>query len=795
MLRNYLKIAWRNLWADRKFSVINILGLAIGLAITLLLFLFVTHERSFDTMYAKKEQIHRVLLQTEDEGVQETWPNCPAALAPALVQDIPEISTVSRMFRHDFGATAFIQADNRQFTEPDLYWADAEFFDIFDISFKEGSAATALTKPNTVVLSQRSAERLFGQQSPMGKTILVDNASELEITGVYEDFPTNSSLDAGMIASFRSTNFYKRPSWGNASFETYILTNNGAERTAILPKIQSVLDKNVPKENQWFTFDLQPLEQVHLYSGGFDDSYSSRDGDIKEVQNLTLLALLILTIACINYMNLTTARSQKRTKDVGISKTLGASTRSLMLRFYTETALITGMAIVLGIGLTIIGIPFFNEITDRSMQAREIFTPTFIGLLLVVWGLTSIVAGSYPAMYLSRFSPKEVMQPSSKKGGMATLVRKGLVVAQFAASVMLIVSVVIIYQQMNFIQKQDLGFNPNQVIAIDAGVAVQNKTSHAVLNKFKENPFVSNASLAQGYPSKGVSGRSLRRNENDESGIKLKTNRSDHTVIDVLQLELIAGQPLPKIKQQGDTITNVILNTKAVAYLGLTPEEAIGTKINAQLGNNAYVRGVVNDFNYTSLRSSIGAYAFHDGRGERKNFLLLRFNGQNIASALDSFEADFKTMVPNSPFSFSFLDKSTEALYAAERRTAHIGLIFSILAIFVACLGLFGLAAFTAEQRDKEIGIRKVLGASVLGITKLLSVDFMKLVAIALIIAFPLAYYLMTNWLQEFAYRISIGWLPFIFTALCALTVALLTVSLQSIKAALRNPIGALKKE
>ena len=796
MFKNHIKIAWRNVWTDRKFSFINIVGLSVGLAITLLLFLFISHERSFDSMYDQSENIHRVLLFTDGDEGGETWTNIPSALAPNIVEDIPEITKASRMYRHDFGGNAFVKAGEQEFIEEDLYWADAELFQIFNVPFIRGIGATALDKPKTVVLSESRAMRYFGTIDVLGKMVTIDNGLELEITGIYQDLPSNSTLDAAMVGSFQSLNYYKNPSWDNASFETYVATVPNLDIDEVLKKIQSTLDKNTPKEDQWYTFGLQSLKDVHLYSGGYLDSYSKRTGDINEVRNLTLLGFLILIIACINYMNLTTARSQKRTKDVGISKTLGASTRSLIYRFYTETFLITGIAIILGIGLTILAIPFFNEITDRAMQISEVLSPTFILLLIAVWVVTTLAAGSYPALYLSRFSPKEIMQPSTVRRGSAVFVRKGLVVVQFAASVVLIVSVAIMYNQMTFIQKKDLGFNPNQVVAINANVALENKSDEALLNMFRNNPIVASASLAQGYPGLGVSGRTLRKNDQDESGTSLQTNHSDAAIIDVLSLKLLAGQPLPLVKQRTDTIVEVILNKKAVAYLGYTPEEALGKKINAQLGNNAYIRGVVEDFNFASLRAPIGAYAIHNRPiGEYKNYLLVRFRESDLSTALASFEAGFKVVVPEGAFDYSFLDKNTEKLYAEEQRTAQIGLIFSILAIFVACLGLFGLAAFTAEQRDKEIGIRKVLGASVIGITKLLSADFIKLVGIALLLGFPLSYYLMSNWLDGFAYRISIGWMPFVFTGICALTVALITVSLQSIKAALRNPIGALRKE
>lgn len=794
MIRNYIKIAWRNLKGDSTFSSINIFGLAIGLAITILLFMFVSHERSFDNMYANKDKIYRVLLNTQGDNGEETWANAPAALAPSLQKDVPEITEAARMLKHDFGGTAFIQANEENFTEKGLYWCDKELFKIFDFKFIKGQAASALSRPNTVTLSQSTAMRYFGDENPIGKTITVDNNTQLEVTGVYEDLPANSTLDCNAIASFSSTYFSKNPSWSNASFETYLLTTENIDIASIEQKIQTVLDKEVAKEEQWYSFSIQPLNQVHLYSATYSDSYSSRNGDIKEVRNLSLLAALILFIACINYMNLTTARSQKRTKDVGINKTLGASTKDLIKRFYIETGLITAIAILLGVILAALAVPLFNKIADKQLNLDILYSGRFIASILGIWILTTLVAGSYPALHLSRFSPKTIMSTSYKKGSIATLVRKGLVVVQFSASVILIIGVIVIYQQLQFMQNKNLGYNPENLIAISTAAA-QDKDTDVLLNSFKALPNVAEVSMAQGFPGMQVSGRSLSKNDADKSGINIQTNSSDATTIKALELKLLAGKSLPKVKVKTDTLVDVILNKKAIDYLGYTPEEAIGKKVQMQLGDNAYIVGVVDNFNFSSLHVPIGAYAFHNSQQEGQNYLLVRFNTGVLTQTMETFEKAFKKVVPNSAFDYTFLDKNLERLYANEQRTARIGLLFSVLAILVASLGLFGLAAFTAEQRKKEIGIRKVLGASVFGITQLLSKEFILLVLLSFVIAFPLALWIMNNWLQEFAYRIHISWLIFIAAGFLAFVIALLTVSVQAIRAAVSNPIKSLRTE
>lgn len=796
MFKNYIKIAWRSLKANRMFSFINIFGLSIGLTIAIVLFLFVTYERSYDTMYSNSENIHRVLVNTDESYDGQILSTAPAALTPVVINDIPDVKNAARMLKHGFGETAFIKVDNVNFLEKELYWSDAELFEIFDIDFIKGNPATAIQRPNTVVLSESVAKKYFGAIEPMGKTITVDNGRELEVTGVYEDFPGNSTMHCNMIASLSSMKFYKNPSWGNSSFETYLLLKENSSPAFVEQQLQTVLDKNVDAEGQWFTFSLQALKDIHLHSSDFANNYSNRIGDSKEIRNLSFLALLILLIACVNYMNLMTAKAQKRSKDVGINKTLGASSKSLILRFYAETGLVTFISLAIGVALSFLAIPIFNEVTGQHLDVSFLFSWKLIVPLTIFWAFTTLFAGSYPAFYLSGFSPKAALSSSLKSGGGVINIRKGLVILQFAASVTLIVAVLIIYQQLQFIQNQKLGYNPENTVAISIMALRGKEKTDALVQEFKALSGVSEVAMAQGFPGISVSGRMLFQNDNDQNGMQIRTNHADSEVIDLLRLNLLAGNTLPKVKLEGDTLIDVILNKKAIDYLGYSLEEAIGKK--ALIGgfrNNAYIRGVVDDFNFESLHRSIGSYAFHNAKTEGSSFALVRFNDASLSSMMTQLERTFTNIVPDSAFEYVFLDKSVEQLYSQERKTALTGVIFCGLAIFVACLGLFGLAAFTAEQRKKEIGVRKVLGASVVGITQMLSKDFLKLVGLALVIAFPLAYFLMQNWLEAFAYRIQIGWLVFVVAGLLALSIALFTVSYQAIKAAIANPVKSLRTE
>ena len=796
MILNHIKLAWRNLKTNRMFSVINIIGLSLGLAITILLFMFITYERSYDTSYANKEDIYRTLINTGESYGNTVFCTSPAALAPALKEDISNVKYAARMLKHNFGETAFVRIEDLNFLEKELYWCDPDLLSIFDIEFLKGESQTVLNSPNTVTLSQSTAEKYFGNVDPIGKTITIDNAKELEVTGVFKDFPGNTSLHCNLIASFSSLRTANNPTWGNSSFETYIQLNKNSAVASVEEQMQRVLDKNVAKADQWYTMSLQPLERIHLYSSAYVNSYSNRIGDIDAIQYLSFLALLILIIACVNYMNLMTARSQKRSKDVGINKTLGASSKSMIIRFYVETGLITLIALIIGVVLAFVSIPIFNSITEQQLDVSLFFNVEILIGLFVFWGITTLFSGSYPAFYLSRSSPKSILNPEFKRGLGTVNIRKGLVVLQFAASVILIVGVLVIYQQVDFMQNQKLGFEPENTIAISTMGIRENSKITALAEEVKSLSNVSEVALAQGFPGITVSSRTLFKNDEDENGLQINTNRVDAEAIDVLQLKMLAGKTLPKVKQEGDTLIDVVLNKKAITYLGYSPKEAIGKKVYiGGFRGKVSILGVVDDFNFESLHEPIGTYAFHNGRTERKSFALVRFNSASLSSVLGQLESKFKEVVPNSAFEYIFLDKNIERFYSRERKTATMSFIFCGLAIFIACLGLLGLAAFMAEQRKKEIGVRKVLGASVLNITKMLSKDFVKLVLVALVLAFPVAYWLMQNWLQSFAYRINISWTVFMISGAAAILIAIVTVSFQSIKAALKNPIKSLRTE
>ena len=797
MLKHYLLIAWRSLKKNRLFTFLNAIGLASGIAVALLLMLYAKDELSFDKYHSKASLIYRVGLTATFDNKSERWANTPNVTGPAMKAEIPEVEEQARLLYHDYGKTAFVNTADKKFSEKKLYWADGSLFKIFDIKFLRGNPAEALNDPKKIVLSKSTAYKYFGKEDPIGKLVKVDNKYELEVSGVYEDFPGNSTIDAELIGSFSAIEWAnKNLVWSNASYETYILVKPNSSPASIEQKLKQIVDKNVAKNDQWFSFWLQPLTDIHLGSGDITNSSTTRVGDASQVKILIILAIVVLLIASINYMNLATARSQMRFKEVSINKTVGASKFQLAGRFYLETALLLLIAIFISIGILAAGLPLFNRLAEKSLSFNSIFSVDVIGGLLIMAVLIILIAGSYPAFYLSSFRPKELLHTTFRKSSGAGLFRRSLVVVQFVASVVLIISTVIFFQQLKFIQNKKLGYEPTQVVAITTAAAQNALEIESLINAYKSHSTVVDVCRAQTYPGNGGSGRTIYRPDNLDKGAFIRTNRVTSEFVKVLGLKLLAGNTLPAIKSDKDTTVQVVLNKEAVDFMGYTPEQAIGKEAtNLFWEKRTIIVGVVDNFHFESFHKPIGAYGFHNNDSEWRPYLLVKTTTANLSKTMEQLESVFRKQVPNSAFEFTFIDQFLNTLYKKEQNTAQVVLVFSGLAILIACLGLFGLASFTAEQRTKEIGIRKVLGASLQNVVGLLSKDFLKLVLIASLIAVPVAWYMMQEWLKDFAYRVQLSWWVFAIAVLAALFVALITVSFQAIKAAVSNPVNSLRSE
>lgn len=796
MLRNYLTIALRNLSRNKVFSFVNILGLAAGLTTFLGICLYVAHEYSFDRFHEKADRIYQVITTAKFNGQEKKWSKVPNKIATTAAVEVPEVEKAARIFHHDFGATAFITVDTLQIGEDFLIWADPTVFDILSIDLIRGDTKTPIAKPNTVAISTSAAKKYFGDNDPIGRTLKVDNDQELQVTAVFRDMPSNSRYTFQLIATFQSDWFgmEKNQSWSNASFETLLLLHEGSSALDAQTHIQEMVERHVPEDSRWFTLSLKALTDVHLHSSDLSEDPSDvRRGDLAQLRLLTALSFIILLIASINYMNLTTAQAQRRHKEVGINKTLGATAAQLSRKFFAEAGLFILVAMIISVMLFLILLPAFNDITNKQITHEFLITPWFWGSFATLWVILTLLSGAYPALYLSSFSPRSILQRSSAGASGNVAIRKVLVVFQFTVSVVLIAGTLVLYRQLDYVRTTKLGFEPEQVVAVTISGAEKSEQVESLKKAYEHLPMVSNVCKAQSFPGRPTSGRSISLPSTNE-GVSILTTRATPEIIDVLKIKLLAGKTLPE-KTTGDTTIQVILNKVAIDYLGMSPEDAIGRKITINgFDNPVEIVGVTENFHSSSMHASIGLYCFHNAPTERMNFLLVKINTTDLPAAIGSLKRTFKDILP-SAFEFNFLDEHMHSLYTNEARLANVVLLFSSLAIIIACLGLYALAAYTAEQRTKEIGIRKVLGASTSRIITMLTKDFLVLVLIAFVIGAPLSYYFTNEWLESFAYRIEIGAGIFIVVALVVMAIAWITVGIESARAAMANPVNALKSE
>ena len=797
MFQKYFKIAWRNLNKNRFSTLVNLSGLTVGIAVSLALLLFVQNEFNFDQYHKHAEQIVRIGLDVEWDNTKEKWASVPNIAGPTFKDKISEVQDQVRLLKHNFGDKAFVSVGQKNFIEKNLYWADSSLLEIFDITLLDGDPKNALNQPNQLMLSRSNAEKIFGTVSPLGKIITIDNNRKLTISAVYEDFPPNSTLDAEMIGSFltekwAANNLY----WSNCSFETFLLLHPGTSLNHLEQDMAAILDEAVEKDKQWFSFWAQPLTEMHLYSTGITNGgYSSRMSDIRQVRLLIFMAIAILLLACFNYINMSTARSQQRFREVAINKTLGATKEQLILRFFLETGILVALAIFASIVLVQLNLSVFETAIGRSILMPEWQDPQWWTMILGLWAAITLSAGMYPALFLSGFSPKSLLQPSLKGATGKQFFRNTLVIVQFSVCIGLISAALVLNNQLQFISQKKLGFQPEQVIAINAAAAKENQQVESLANAYRNLPFVQQLCRAQGFPGKTVSGFSMTKPGQDNISIGVSSNSTQAGFEEVLDLQFIAGKTLPN-KLPDDTTVQVVINEAALKFLGWSPEEAIGKSPPNLFSWPTTIVGVVKDFHHESMHNPITPYVFNNGNSfNSKRTILVKLKSGELQSNLKQLEQVFSKHLPTSAFDFTFLDDYTRRLYANESRLSRVVMFFTALAIFVSCLGLFGLAAFTVERRTKEIGIRKVLGATTQGLVSLLTKEFMKPVFWSILLATPLAFFAMNQWLDNFAYRIELSWWIFVFSGGIAALVALMTVSFQSIRAAIANPADSLKDE
>ena len=805
----YLKYTRRSLHRDSLFSLINIAGLSIGLTVVLIICAMIYNEYSFDKSFKNRNRIYRLnSVATEKYGRETLGVTCNP-FAPAVKEEVPEVAHIARV---TIWGTILKVSD--KFYKADRFcWADEDFFLIFHTPFVHGSPETALLKPGSIALSESKSKLLFGDRNPIGETILLDGQNEMVVQAVYKDFPANSSFaDYDIIGQFMSSHCPITPRdqgsyhWGNMGFETFCLLVADVDAAQAEKHMQQVLEKNTGPDG-FFRVQLQAFEKIHL--SGINGTYTYAPGNVNRLKMLLLLAVIILVVACINYMNLSTARAQKRSKDIGINKTFGARRNNIISKLYIETGMITLIAFALAFLLSIALLPVFNDLLGQQISSGIFFHPAFLLGLLVVYLAATFFAASYPALYLSGFAPLTIIRQRYTKGSTHAVVRKALSIVQFSVAIVLVTWVFVISSQMKYVTNKDLGYNVDGVMAILLSGVSSPSNFTALKNDFAAQSNVSAVAFSSAFPLWAGSSNIFVKNhqvwqefcngkrpEPDQMSY-IGLSYATPEIQEMLHLKLVAGKMYSE-RKDNDGSTQVVINRKTLEFLELTPDEIIGEKIYAGglVGGEAYVTGVVEDFNFRNLRNFIGPYCFQNSpQNSGESFLLIRSSDSNMSQQLAAYEAIFKKHFPNDLFEVMFPSFVQQKAYESDRQTNRMAVCFSVLAIIVACLGVFGLSAFMAEQRTKEIGIRKVLGASVNNIVSLFTGNYLWLLLFSLVIAIPIAWWIGNRYLENFAYRISLtGWM-FVVAALIVIILTLFTVWIQAIKAATANPVKAIKSE
>ncbi|MDE3182970.1 MAG: ABC transporter permease [Bacteroidota bacterium] len=810
MFKNYLKTAWRSILNSKVYSVLNIVGLAIGLSCFLLISLYVMDELSYDRFYPNSERIYRINSDIRFGGADMRMPVTSDMMGELLKKDYPQVEQYTRIYT--FNGDKLIRKGNDYIDESKVAHVDSTFFDVFQIPVIAGDTRNALDEPNTVVLTASTAKKYFGTTDVVGKTIEVKDEKNpsFKITAVIKDFPENSHFRFDFLFSMKNVDYQ----WGQLTshnFYTYLLLMKGTDYKAFDKNFTTYIDKYVlPQAKQYMNinsmaefekagnklkYSLIPLTDIHLHS---DRQFElSPSGNIQYVYIFSAVALFILLIACINFMNLTTARSANRAKEVGIRKVLGTEKKYLIFQFLTESILMTLLSLTIAVIAVYFVLPLFNNVANKQMALSSLFSPRILPVLITLPVLVGLIAGSYPAFYLSSFRPIEVLKGKLKLGSKSGGLRSILVVFQFATSIILIIGTIVVYKQLHYIQTKDLGYNKNHVLVIDGTGALGNNVQ-AFKNEVVNMPGVVSGTLSAFLPVANSS-----RNDNTWSkdavmnpanSLDMQNWRVDYDYIKTMGMQVVKGRNFSR--DYATDSTAVIINETTAKILGY--KDPIGKQIytTAQKRDSmiAYtIIGVVKNFNFETLHRTVGPLALRLSNSPYT--ASFKINTGNVGALISQIKSKWITMAQGIPFSYRFLDDSFNEMYRAEQRAGTIALIFSVLAIFIASLGLFGLATFIAQQRKKEIGIRKVLGASVQGIVQMLSKDFLKLVTVAFVIAVPVAWYGMSIWLHDFAYRINISWWIFIAAGVAAFLIALITVSFQAIRAAMANPVDSLRIE
>ncbi len=811
MLKYYFKIALRNLWLQKGFSAINIIGLAIGLACFIMIALYVTDELSYDRYNEKADRIYRINSDIRFGGTDLNMAVSADPMGATLKKDYPQVEDFTRLYASE-GSKLF-KRGTQFITEDRVTYADSNLFNVFTFPSLIGNTKTALNEPNTVVINETTAKKYFTtSENAMGKMMeCKDDKTQLyKVTAVIKGIPKNSHFNFDFFLSMDNVE-YEFGNFLSHNFHTYILLKAGTDYKAFNKNFIQVIDKYIlPQAKQFMNiksmedfaksgnkieYSLIPLTAIHLHSER--NVELSANGNIQYVYIFSAVAIFILLIACINFMNLSTARSAGRAKEVGIRKVLGTEKKSLIGQFLTESTITVFIALFIAVGITWLSLSWFNNLAGKAMQLSTLLKPQYMIFLATLPFVVGTLAGMYPAFFLSSFQPITVLKGKINAGFKKSTLRSSLVIFQFAASIILIIGTIIIYKQLNYIQTTKTGFNKDQLLVVD-NASMKTSTAETFRNEVSKLAGVKASSFGGFLPVSNSS-----RNDqtfftdavmSDKNGFNMQVWRVDYNYIPTLGMEILSGRNFSE--QYGSDSSALIINETLAKSLG--PGDPIGKAIYNSDGPDKPTRaytiiGVVKNFNFESLRKNVAPLCMR--LGNNKWMSAYRVESGDIKSLLAKVEDKFKAMSPGMPFNYSFLDDSFDNMYREEQRVGKVALTFALLAVLIACLGLFGLATYMAEQRTKEIGVRKVLGATVPNIVTMLSKDFLKLVFIAFLIAAPIAWLAMHEWLKDFAFRTNIGWWIFIIAGVVAMSIALFTVSFQAIKAAIANPLKSLKAD
>jgi len=804
MIRNYIKTAWRNLRKNKVFSFINIFGLAVGLACCMLIASYLYSELTYDTYSVNSKQLYRVGINALGNGNVSDFPMPDVAVGPGIKAAYPQVLEYTR-FR--FNGPVFVSYNNRQFKESKFALADPNFLQLFSIPFLQGNEKTALVEPRTIVLTQALAKKYFGDESPIGKTLKIGD-DLMKVTGLIDKIPDNSHFHFDGFISM-STLRPQQQTWSNVGYYTYLLLDKNADPKKLEAQFPQLVAKYVVPETQrdmgvslaeaqkavnTFKFYLKPITDIHLHTSTKYDPEPS--GDISYIYIFSALAFFILLLACINFTNLSTASSARRSKEVGIRKVMGSLKSWLISQFLTESVMLTGFSMLFALAIVYLLLPYFNDLAGKHVTMGFFLNYKAIFIELLVTLVVGLSAGIYPAFFLSSFQILHVLKGNSGTApAKKNILQSSLVVFQFTISTALIIATFIVYQQLHFMQNKKLGYDKDQLLVLNDTYTLGNN-EFAFKQQLTRDSRVVNATVSTDIPGNGNLGGTqiyAKDKAHDETNNEIHCNiyRIDGNYMSTLGISLAKGRSVSP-DFPGDS-SNVVINQAAVNELGWGNTDPIGKTI-VRSGRKEYtVVGVVKDFNYTSARQKIAPLMML--AEHRHGNIILKVKTANLSGLLADIKNQWDSYKANGPFSYYFVDEQFSSLYASEQRTGQIFTSFAFIAVIIASLGLFGLAAFMIKLRVREIGIRKVLGASSGTITGMLSMEFLKLVFIAILISFPITWFAMYKWLQDFAYHIDIQWWVFALAGGVALLIALITISFQSIKAAIANPVKSLRSE